>query len=877
MLRNWSKCVLLIVITAVVTLLCTANLTFAQTKSKASKPTFKKQSVQKIPLTQADIATMLHWVPTPTSICNLCGGYFQEPNFLLEHPAPGSLSNSRTVITSEGPGTYRKDGVTVLHKNVVAKQPGRIVTADTAYLYHNAQTKKFERIKLTGHVHLEEYGKLVIGPHGTLNLKDDTASFGHTTYHLVQYESESKKHKKKNRYDSWGTAKRAIRTAGKIMKFWGATYSTCSPLNPTWVAHSSRLTIDKEANRGTAVNSVITVHHIPVFYMPYYSFPLGPERKTGFLTPVFGIRSGFDLTLPFYWNMAPNYDMTISPRWLTKRGVLTSALYRYRTDSSFGQTYASFIPHDKGFKQFKAEKSSIQNVTPIYTPYVNQLNRDSINRGLFGFKDQTLISKNWLFNLDVGYVTDAYYFQDFGSDYETISSNQIRDFTQLDYKGDHWNVTFLAEAYQTLHLIDQISVSVQNQYTRLPEMDATADYPNFYKNLGFHMDSQIVNFLYSSSFFPISEQNPLGQRLHLRPGLSMPFNWAQGYLTPAVYLDSTTYNSEPATVPYLQQIYTVPPNTPPRRHLEASRNLPIIDVDSGLYLERYFNVHQHGYVQTLEPRLFYLYVPNSNQNKYPVFDTYFNPFSYSQLFLLNRFTGYDRLENANDFSLGISSRILDGYDAKQILQMDLGIQYRLQKPRVRLRPSDIVQEPNHLSPIVGDIKYYPLESWSISGAAAYSFAQKSMQNISLGTTYDPDSYHILTLVGSYARNFQQRVDPLGLSNNTYQVTGGTSWRLLKNWSVIGYYQYNVSRHRPNGNYVGLEYDSCCVAIRFIMSRAFTGTDTASRPGNVINRYQHAYFIQIQLKGLGGIGNKNPNGLITGTLPGYTDPFRKQLF
>ncbi len=801
--------------------------------------------------------------------------------------------------------------------------------ADKATVYRNNTTGKIARVHLSGHVSMRQAGLFVVGKRGEANLAHNTASFEHGAYLLntqklqqskpaptqpttpstnsnavvITQDNSSQTNTSIKPKNAWGTASHIHRASNGVITLKHASYTTCPPISPTWKLSASKVILNRDTGIGTFKNAVLRLKNIPVFYWPYWRFPIDNRRKSGFLLPAFqsSKKKGYSISLPLYWNMAPNYDALFTSNYFTKRGYQLNTLFRYITKNSLGSLYVSGMPNDKGFQDFKNDTyAKFPGTVPaLYAPYINKLHDYGDSRGYFSYQDQwsvypdqdnnnqNSINKNnitpiWQSNIVLQYTSDPYYFNDYGDSYDMVSSNQLINKIDLAHNGLHWDFYSALEAYQTLHQINQAGSLTFNQYRRLPELDASAQYPNFWRQLDFNLNMQYVYFDYSSSFTPETFQLPIGQRLHIRPGISRALRWQSGYVTPSLYLDNTDYDSELAA----------PTAGSTRPSFTASRNLPIFDVDSGLYFDRNFHWHKQRYVQTLEPRIFYLYIPYTNQDHYPNFDTQLLPFSYNQSFNLNRFTGFDRLDNANQFSLGLSSSILSGFDNRQILEADLGVIYYLQRPkvcidRVTYLPSasgtSIQENPNcnnqsnsDISPITGQLSFSPTSNWTTSGDAAWDTSNNELNNASANLTYTNNDNHVVTVGYTYVHNIDGiPVDSLGLSTATYLVHVGSAWTIGSKWGVFGYLDYNFALKRPNSYYAGVQYDTCCWTLRFIAQRLFQGIVAGSTAGNITNQYQTFYSVQLQLKGLVGNGNSGrAAGLLSSTLPGYRDPFEQ---
>ncbi len=854
---------------------CASFSAQASTPAPSNQPVSFHTTPRKIYSNQ-ELADILGWVSSKGA-CHSCGGYYKQPAMLYKHPHPGSAKKLPTRISSRGPSIFSERGYTLLQKDIVLTQPGRKITADKAYIYRNNRTGKITRIHLVGHVRMQELDKLIIAQVATFDLVHHTYHFVHAGYHLTVAKNKNDNTQKKP-YDGWGRARFAKRVANGILYLWHATYSTCPPLDPAWHIYASYMRLNKKTGLGVAHNAVIKIKNIPVFYMPYFQFPLDNRRRTGFvgITGGYSSHRGFEIDLPFYWNIAPNVDATIEPRFMSKRGVLTNLTFRYLTAHNKGTLFASFIPNDWEFTHYI--KTTLNTAFPnssqtTIAPYLSALSNMSNNRAYFKLLNHTTLSHDWSVNLIGHYVTDPYYFRDFGVPLETNYTNQLLNEASLNYHGNHWTAKAFAQAYQTLHLIDQIDNPATNQYQRLPEVDANGRYPDVIAGFNINVRSQFVNFVYHSSLFPLfTFQRPVGQRYNMRPSIARPIIFSSGYITPKVTLDSTTYTSQLAT--------TAPGISRP--YLSASRNIPIVSIDSGLYFSKHFHTHHHNYTQTLEPRLFYLYTPFVNQNKYPEFDTQLLPFNYNQLFALNRFAGIDRIENADQLSFGLTTRTIDDATGLQKLNMGLGIIYYIEHPRVGIPVYNINTQSNQMvfprdgrtSPLVGQITYYPFLHWSITGDAAWNFSTEELNNADISMTYEDGGKRILSFGYTLARDVDGiSIDTLGLSNDTNLLHGGITWPLTQRWSVLGNVYYNVARHRPNSFYAGLQYSTCCWGIRAVASRSFMGVNPTSTPGRINNEFSNTYYIQILLKGLGSFGNNDPSNILESTLPGYQDPFR----
>lgn len=823
-----------------------------------------------------NIANILGWQASKTSLCNLCGGYFKQPTSILRYPNPAPANTLPTYITADGPTLFSQQGASILQKNVLVKQHGRLIKADKAYVYRNRKSHKITLVKFVGHVHMREAGKLITGPTAKWNLAKNTARFSKAAYFLAENRLF---HNKKNHSTAWGIAKTIKRDANGVIELWDATYSTCPPVDPTWVLSAAHIKLNHKKGEGKAYNAVLKVHDIPVMYLPYYSFSINKQRKTGFLTPTLGYskKKGGEFSLPFYWNMAPNYDMTITPHYMSTRGMQINTLFRYLTKKNAGYAYVSYLNNDREFHDFREDQInyySSGNIPTIYQPYIDKLRDYHDDRSFYSFKDTThftpqdpYIFPRWSGSVNLNYVTDPYYFRDFGYSFGSIYSNQLFNNMKLDYISRHWTMDILAQSYQTLHLINQSNNPVENQFQRLPEFDANGYYPNLPAGLDFNLSMQAVHFDYGSDFPPFTYQEPIGNRLHFRPSLSRPIDWQSGYITPQLSIDNTDYYTKQA----------VASAGISRPSFNASRNLPIFDIDSGMIFDRHYRFDNHDYLQTLEPRLFYLYIPCLNQDKYPIFDSNILPFSYNQLFTLNSFSGFDRLNNANQLTMALTSHIYNTKTNLQTFSFGVGVIDYFTTPRVCIS-NGCEPDYEHLSPIVAKATYQATRFWSASASTAWSTKNHHSNNDSISLSYIRGPQRSATIGYEFVRASPStpETDNLGFSTNTNLYWAGITWPITHRWSTLAYWYYNISHRQPENYYFGLQYSSCCWTARFIINKTFTGFATASTANNRISQFDTQYYIQILLKGLGAVGNSDPDSLLKSTIPGFEDPFMNQF-
>lgn len=796
------------------------------------------------------IAQLLGWRDGPQKETLCRGDYtlpaYIEKNSIIDRTAP-------VQISAEGPETFRLDGVSELQDNIVVEQAGQIIYADKAFIYRDNKSHRIKEITLSGLVRIYQGKSLIVTNEGSITLYPRSATLKQSIYH---YSAESKA------FDAWGSAKTAQVNEAKVITLKEATYSTCPPnTTPAWQISASTIILDKPNNLGKAYNAVLKFKSIPVLYSPYYSFQLDNQRKTGLLTPVFGHNtdSGYYFGLPFYLNLAPNYDLLLTPQYYGERGFKANAKFRYLTPTSQGSISASILPNDTLFGSFREEAintySNPANYNQkIYAPYLDELESDSNFRGMLSMTNHSIFNPNLRLRYYVNLVSDDYYMSNItsGSIIDNPLATDLLNLLQLQYSDDTWDISTYLEAYQTLHLIGQVEDQQQtlDQYARYPSFDA-----NSYHPLNDHLASELSfsfnNFSYSSSIEP---NKPTGERLHLRSGLLLNFENSAGYIKPQIWLDNVAYTVD---------------NTNATVSANSSRTLPILDVDAGLKFFREFSWKSQSYQQTLEPRLFYLYVPYTNQNNLPNFDTIQLPFFFDQLFSLNTFEGVDRIENANQISLGFTSDIINTSANRKFLSFDLGSIYYIDQPQVCL-VNDCTIKPHHLSPIITDVAFYPSEIFALSTSYAWDPETSETDNASLTLGYhrDPKRVFNLSYVFVGANNNSLSTFSGGDStannytSNSSHLVGSFAWPLSERWSFLGQSDYNLGQKRLDSLYAGLQYDTCCWALRFVVQELYDNSN-----GSLGDNYNTGYFIEINLKGLASFGS-GADATLSSAIPGY---------
>lgn len=790
---------------------------------------------------RSQIAQCLGWYSDPDR--PICKGAYEE--IVVE---PVSDPNEVRILADKV--SFYQTQESTLQGHVEIREGQRMVTAETARVYRDAKTNAIKEVEFIEGVRYLEPGIMMISRRALINPQDKSGETNDVLYRL-------KVERNSALIPAWGRASFVKRFANKNYELQQATYTTCSPVDKAWDLQAKSIRIDDAEKSGVARDARIRIHEVPVFYTPYFSFPTTKDRKSGFLQPLFGYSNvgGFDLSVPYYWNMAPNYDLTLMPHAYTERGLMMGGRFRYLTPGSQGIVTGDFLPNDRAFANFITGNE-------FFYPQLRGL---STNRWTWGVLNSTRINPDLSFHIDAQEVSDDYYLQDFSTNWALITQRQLLRQADLTYNTENWTIRTMGQSYQTLHPVNDTPVA--NVYERLPEVMARGVYLDLPLQAQFTVLGQYDQFRWHNEKWQApNTMVPEGPRFHLNPNLSLPLLEPWGYLTP--------------TAQFVGNYYQVEANRG-MPNADYSRNIPRFSVDSGLFFERDTSFLGRGFTQTLEPRLYYLNVPYANQTMIPNYDSAFMVFNMDQVFRDNRFSGFDRIGDANQLSYALTTRWLRANTGAERANISIGqIRYFADR-QVTLCQSVTgycIDNPftfGYLSPIS---EYSPIASrfvynlnpvLGITGDYVWSTVTRSTNNSDLTLRYRPQPNKIINFSYNYLVNADEtyfNTEPV--ANNAFHMgTVAVAWPLTEKWSSIGAYSHNISKNYSMMTLAGLQYDSCCWAMRLVGGRTFKNLDRDSEP-----QYNNNVYLQILLKGLGSVGNSDPGSLLGTYLPGYNDEF-----
>ena len=814
---------------------------------------------------RSDDYSHLDWVPrdklTPAQLAETgpyCSGSYVEPI------RPGmndttSKSDAPTFVGAKASRYQQEEQVATLAGDVVMRQGSMQVEADEASLYQAES-----RGELNGNVRLRDNGALIVGDHADVQLDTGAAKVDNAEYVL---------HKSRIR----GSALYAKRAEDAIIRLKDGTYTTCEPSSNAWQLKGNNITLNPATGFGTATNVTLRVKDIPIFYTPYIYFPIDDRRQSGFLPPSFSSSTdtGFMLVTPYYFNLAPNYDATLYPRYMTKRGLLMEGEFRYLTESSEGQFGAAYLNDDDTKRKGQTDYSD--------------------KRYMLNWQHKGGLDSRVLTEVDYTKISDPYYFQDLQTDQIGVENRDyLNQQAAVSYRGDSYTARLNAQAYQ-LATVTQVT-----PYNKLPQLTLDGALPFHPGGVNFSYGSELVRFERSlengnytnedGTTAPRLDNNIVGlarangTRLNLAPSMSLPMTSSYGFVTPTLKYMYTQYDldldSQGKSTLLAGEDYKSSQN----------RSVPIASVDSGLYFDRNTNWFGTNYRQTLEPRAFYLYVPERNQEDIPVFDTSENTFSYSSLWRDNRFSGSDRVGDENKLSLGLTSRWIEdnGFERQRV---SIGQAYYFQDRKVQLPgiADDRKDSTSSVSPYALEYAYRFNRDWRAtadynwdpetrsprSGSAMMHYQPEDNPNkvVNLGYRYRNDQ----VIYNQYTGKWQMGGDYLTPGQNGYikdyykiqQHDFSVIWPIVPQWNAISRWQYDYNRNRTLEAFGGFEYDNCCWKLRLI-SRYWVSNDEYTQEAPLNEKGDHGLFLQVVLKGLGGVVGTKVESFLDKGIQGYRE-------
>ncbi len=842
------------------------------------------------PGTGINLKSTLDWQPlaqlTPSKRAQQpyysCGAYIEPARPGIDFKGD---ANSAPIVAEANDSEYSESDIATLTGDVRIRQGNRQLESDLASLDRQKNYAEFQ-----GNVRFREPGVLLVGERGDLQMDSGRATLEDTVY--VMHEGKVR-----------GSASKIVRNEDATLNLSDATYTTCPPGDKGWLLSGENVSIDQATGEGVARNAVVRIQGLPVFYTPYLSFPLDDRRKSGFLYPTIGQDSdnGFDTSIPYYWNIAPDYDATFTPRYMSNRGVLLENEFRYLAGNHTGEVGVSGL----------LNKDKLEEENPYYDQ----------ERWLVNLRHFAQLTGRWKAQIDYADASDKNYLKDFGTSLNLSGKSPLDQKLSTQYLGgniDHsWQVKLNAHKYKNM------SLTTNDPYNKLPQLELTgnwhgsdrlninyiADYTKFSRDDDwnfirekYNSELKIKQSIYEEGY-GINEAN--GDRIYLESGANYPMEWTYAFLKPAVKVQHVQYNltnlnkdevindfSSSYGDSFNSEDYTETPKT----------TVPVVSIDGGMYFDRSSKFGNTLFTHTLEPRLKYLYSPYvEGQEMNPVFDSSQLAFNYNSLWRDSRFSGYDRLGDANQLSIGLTSRLIenDGYERARFGIGQI-VYFRDRKlwisPTAGSKSDDnpeadwennLTDEENRLrnemqdstSPIATEMVYNFTRTMSVRQDLMWDARENQLDNYGIYYAWRPDARKVFNIGYRYREqatrfvkdsnnnNIIDLTDPTGYKtadNNLSEADVSFAWPLVDQFSALGRMQYDLTNNRNLERLLGVEYNSCCYQVRLVW-RSWVKEDSTNID---YPEQKSGIFLQFVLRGLGGLSSGSFKDSLNG-IKGYT--------
>ncbi len=704
-----------------------------------------------------------------------------------------------TINADHAKGNYPDNAV--FTGNVDINQGNSRLQADEVQLHQKqpeGQTAPVRTVDALGNVHYDDNQVILKGPKAWSNLNTKDTNVWEGNYQMVGRQgrgtADLMKQRGENRYT--------------ILE--NGTFTSCLPGSNTWSVVGSEVIQDREEEVAEIWNARFKVGPVPIFYSPYLQLPIGDKRRSGFLIPNarYSTKNYFEFYLPYYWNIAPNMDATITPHYMHRRGgIMWENEFRYLTKAGTGLMELDYLPSDKVYSDEHPDD-------------------DNSRRWMFYWRHAGVLDQVWRFNVDYTKVSDPNYFNDFDSKYGSSTDGYATQKFSVGYAVQNFDATVSTKQFQVFDRTNS------NSYSAEPQLDV-----NFYQNDVGPFDTRIygqaVNFVNTNS------DRPEATRLHLEPTINLPLSNGWGSLNTEAKLLATHYQQKNVE------------NT--RYDDSVNRVMPQFKVDGKMVFERDMD-WSAGYTQTLEPRAQYLYVPYRDQSNIYNYDSSLLQSDYSGLFRDRTYGGLDRIASANQVTTGLTSRVYDE-SAVERFNVSIGQIYYFTESRTG-DDTTTWQNDNNTGSLVwaGDTYLRLTDRWGLRGGIQYD---KRLDNISTSSTtleYRRDQDRLVQLSYRYASpEYIQATLPSNYStseqykNGISQVGGIASWPIADRWSVVGAYYFDTNSHKPADQMLGVQYNSCCYAIRVGYERKLNGWDNEGAKDHAV--YDNVIGFNIELRGL----------------------------
>lgn len=679
------------------------------------------------------------------------------------------------------------DGSTSLDGNIVIEQHLLRISADHAHY-----NKQQNALQVSGNVHIDTEALSLDADSGAFSMDsaNNQGKFNNIKFFIPNSNMKGKA-------ETILAYEQDNKNQHSTLK--NASITSCQLFDPDWLISADEIQLDHNDEYGSADDVVIRFKGIPFLYIPYMEFPTSNKRRSGLLFPGFGSSTsrGVELSTPWYWNIASNHDALITPRYMEKRGVEIGGNYRYLTQSTTGELQGAYLPEDKITKE---KRYQVQ------------------------YQQHSRILPNLLFDVDLQDVSDANYFNDFSNNLGSTSQTHLNRSATLGYNLNNWRMQALVQDIET---IDPTIAISDRPYVRLPQLTLDGNTAIADSSLLFTLDAEFVDFTHED------DTNTTGSRSTISPGLRLPLRGTSWFIDPAVKFSHTQYDvgTESGTT---QDV--------------TDRNLPISSIDAGLFFERPL---YNGYQQTLEPRLYYLNVPFEDQSNTPIFDTSIPNFTVVQLFRDNRFVGGDRIGDANQLTLALTSRLLNPATGDEFMHASIGQIFYFEDRRVSLDGSI---DSSKQSDIIAELDT-KLGRWQSNINLQWDTVYSKLSQENYFLHYKSDARHLFNI--GYRKLLENNIIDIEQTDTSFVYAINREYNIFARWN------YSLKDNKDIDTIAGIAYDSCCWSIQLLAQRRLQNSVTSTD-------YDNSILIQFVLKGLGSLSGNKVRSTLEQSIYGYTD-------
>lgn len=740
---------------------------------------------------------------SPTTTASQC--VIEPPVPRIESHTEGMSAaelNKIRIISDSSNAEMNKQAI--FSGNVIFSQGDRHIAADEAIL--NQETQQFDA---NGNLVFQDSNFTVTAESLQAQMRTNRATLEGAKYWLHGQQVN-------------GDAEKLQITINNNLILTNTNFTTCPPDNVSWLLEAEKIKINSEEEWGEIWNAKVRIAGVPVFYIPYMTIPVSDKRKSGFLYPSFSTSttSGFEVSAPYYWNIAPEYDLTFTPNYMSNRGIFTKTEFRYLAgDAQNGRLNLEYLGND-------------------------QLLSSRPNRYLYNWQHQGAIDKHWRVMSNFTEVSDNNYFNDLKSDVNRATDNQLSRIGEVSYFENNWD---LSTRVQDIKVLGE----EEKPYQVMPQVNFNFRAADFWSNLDFGFNSELTNFAHQDNDVNTAT------RLHMAPSITLPIHGPSGSLTSQVKLMQTNYWQT---------------NLDPNKNLDDSinRTIPQVRINGQINFERFTELFEQNYRQTLEPQFQYLYVGYEDQRNIGIYDTAQLQDDYYGLFRDRRFSGLDRIADANQMTLGVTTRLFDDHN-QEVTKFSLGQIFYLEDSKLGHEDS-IFEQNQSTSILAAELDTRLTQDWYLGAAIQYDTNTSDNKKTEATLDFRPEANKLLQLSYRYVPDLlNSNTNDLA---NISQAGVRAAWPINDSLYFVGNWYYDLNENRSVETYTGFQYESCCYALRLSYHyRIKTNYDDNIGSSAIDSRelFESGVYFNVIIKGLGGSGPLGVTDMLNDGLFNYRKP------